>query len=61
MDFLGGDSMKSAGNRSKRGFSVMQGAFNKRASLSRLEDFFKTNEDFFKLMGDYDGLPMNLK
>ena len=48
-------------NRSKRGFNVMTGSFNKRAKSSRLEDFFKSNEDFFKLMGDYDGLPLNLK
>ena len=50
-----------AKNRSKRSFNVMTGSFNKRAKSSRLEDFFKSNEDFLKLMGDYDGLPLNLK
>ena len=50
-----------AKKRSKRGFSVMTGAFNKRAKANRLEDFFKSNEDFFKLMGDYEGLPLNLR
>ena len=59
ISILDGGIRMVARNHSKRGFNVMTGKFHKRAN--RLEDFFRSNEDFFKLMGDYEGLPLNLK